>query len=206
MRRTKEDALETRERILDAAEAVFHRDGVSQTTLADVAAEAGVTRGAIYHHFTDKAELFDAMMQRLFDPVEQQIATLEAEIASRGSTLENLRIQILGYVQRLEADERFRRVLETAWHKCEYVGAMARIRDQHQECGSRYLHLIEAALRVARDQGAIRADSDPRQAAVGLMAIVDGLIVNWTLDPQRFPLGRDAEGVVDIYLRGLQQA
>jgi len=51
---TKEKALETRERILDAAEDVFDDNGVSNTSLADIATAAGVTRGAIYWHFTNK--------------------------------------------------------------------------------------------------------------------------------------------------------
>ena len=50
-RRTRDEALETRNTILDTAERVFSERGVSHTTLADIAAAAGVTRGAIYWHF-----------------------------------------------------------------------------------------------------------------------------------------------------------
>ena len=48
VRRTKEDALATRNRILDTAECVFERRGVSRTSLNEIALAAGVTRGAIY--------------------------------------------------------------------------------------------------------------------------------------------------------------
>jgi TetR/AcrR family acrAB operon transcriptional repressor len=54
-RATKEEALETRNRIIDAAEEVMFARGVAQTSLADVADAAGVTRGAIYWHFKNKA-------------------------------------------------------------------------------------------------------------------------------------------------------
>src|SRR6478735_7796316 len=70
VRRTKQEAHETRNRILDAAEQVFHDRGVAHASLEDVAAAAKVTRGAIYWHFKDKAELFDAMMQRVVLPSE----------------------------------------------------------------------------------------------------------------------------------------
>jgi putative PEP-CTERM system TPR-repeat lipoprotein len=63
-RRTKEEAQETRNRILDFAEHVFNEKGVSRTSLDDLARAAGVTRGAIYWHFRNKAELFDAMLAR----------------------------------------------------------------------------------------------------------------------------------------------
>ena len=56
-RKTKEEAQETRQRILDAAERVFQMQGVSRTSLAHIADAAGVTRGAIYWHFRNKADL-----------------------------------------------------------------------------------------------------------------------------------------------------
>jgi TetR/AcrR family acrAB operon transcriptional repressor len=62
VRRTKEEALATRHRLLDAAELLFQAQGVSRTTLNDIARQAGATRGAIYWHFKDKADLFNAMM------------------------------------------------------------------------------------------------------------------------------------------------
>ena len=64
VRRTKDAALETRAHILDTAEEVFQKKGVSSTSLDDIARAAGVTRGAIYWHFKNKADLFDALMQR----------------------------------------------------------------------------------------------------------------------------------------------
>lgn len=48
MRRTKEDALLTKEKLLDTAELLFADQGVSQTSLQKIAQAAGVTRGAIY--------------------------------------------------------------------------------------------------------------------------------------------------------------
>lgn len=60
MRRTKEDAQHTREALLDAAELVFAQRGVSRTSLQEIAKAAGLTRGAVYWHFKDKAELFNA--------------------------------------------------------------------------------------------------------------------------------------------------
>ena len=55
----------TREALIDAAAALFFERGYSRTALADVAAAAQVTRGAVYHHFTDKGALFEAVLERL---------------------------------------------------------------------------------------------------------------------------------------------
>src|SRR5690606_8288522 len=67
-RRTKEDALETREGILDAAEDCFREKGLSGTSLEAIAARAGVTRGAVYWHFKNKAEVLEAMISRVSLP------------------------------------------------------------------------------------------------------------------------------------------
>ena len=75
VRKTKEEAQETRNLILDTAEAVFSEKGVSRTTLNDIAKAADLTRGAIYWHFKNKADLFDAMLQRVILPMDEFIAT-----------------------------------------------------------------------------------------------------------------------------------
>ena len=62
MRRTKEEAEQTRQDLLDAALTVFSQKGYTATRLEDVARAAGVTRGAIYHHFGSKAELYSALI------------------------------------------------------------------------------------------------------------------------------------------------
>ena len=69
MKRTREEAEQTRERLLDAAEQVFQRKGVSRTSLEDIAREAGLTRGALYWHFKDKSDVFAAIVDRLNAPL-----------------------------------------------------------------------------------------------------------------------------------------
>ncbi len=57
-RKTKQEAQETRQHILDVALRLFSQQGVSSTSLGEIAKAAGVTRGAIYWHFKDKSDLF----------------------------------------------------------------------------------------------------------------------------------------------------
>ena len=63
VRRTKADAEATRDQLLDAAQTVFYEKGVAGASLAEVAKEAGLTRGAIYWHFGDKVDLFNALLR-----------------------------------------------------------------------------------------------------------------------------------------------
>ena len=90
VRRTKEDALATRHRLIDAAELLFQSQGVSQTSLQQIAEHAGATRGAVYWHFKDKADLFNAMMERVTLPLEAAAAVADGA-ASAPDGIDNLR-------------------------------------------------------------------------------------------------------------------
>ena len=62
MKRTAEEAEQTRQELLDAALAIFSRTGFEAARLEDIAKTAGVTRGAVYHHFGGKPELYLALL------------------------------------------------------------------------------------------------------------------------------------------------
>ncbi len=191
VRRTKEEALETRNRILDTAERVFVEKGVSNTSLAQVAEAAGVTRGAIYWHFRNKADLFDAMMSRVVLPMEEMAA--RAGDDSLEDPLAHVRRCALNVLEHLTADAQCQRVFEICCHKVEYVDEMTQMRQRHIEARNNCLKNIER-------KGLLAPNVNPRVAAVGLHALVDGLIMNWVLDPTYLPLAREARTLVDQYL------
>ena len=87
VRKTKEEAQDTRHAILDAAERVFQERGVSHTSLAEIATAAGVTRGAIYWHFANKSDVFDALFERAFAPLEERFAALHEELHRNSTSL-----------------------------------------------------------------------------------------------------------------------
>ncbi len=200
-RRTKEEALETRLRLLDAAEKVFYEKGVAHSSLEDIAAAAKVTRGAIYWHFKDKAELFDAMMQRVVLPVEAMLE--QAGSCGKVNAFELLRQATLDVLLRTARDARTQRVFEIAYHKCEYVGDAAGVRDRHAASQAECLKTIEAGFRACVKEGQMPKSVDPRGAAIGCMSLASGLIANWVLAPKSFSLEQHAEALVDAYFRGL---
>ena len=202
-RRTRDEALETRNSILDTAEHVFSERGVSHTSLADIAAAAGVTRGAIYWHFRNKADLFDAMMNRVALPMEQM--TARASDASLEDPLAYVRACALNVLERVIGDPQCKRVFEICCHKCEYVDEMLQVRDRHIEGREKCLSHIESGMRNAAKKGLLARGINPRHAAIGLHALVDGLIMNWILDPRYLPLKRDAGRMIDLYLDGLRR-
>ena len=192
VRRTKADAQATRTSILDAAEQVFERQGVSRSSLQDIASAAGVTRGAVYWHFQDKADVFNAMMERAKLPLEEAAQQLEACTAL--SPLERLR-QMLGIkLQRLATDPQMQRVFTIATLKMEYVDELQAVQERYREAVNEHLATIARALQ--------RAGIDPRHA-VGLHALMLGLIHAWTLAPASFDIAADGSRAIDTHLAGL---
>jgi TetR/AcrR family acrAB operon transcriptional repressor len=200
-RRTKEEAQVTRSRILDAAERVFERHGVSGTSLNDIAGAAGVTRGAIYWHFRDKADLFNAMMERVTLPLEQA----GRGDGSRAATLDvaQMRDAFVEVLRRIVDDAQLRRVFGIAVHKVEYVGELTAIRDRHLAVRDECLADTQRTLQRAQRRGELAPGVSARAAALGLHAMFDGLLQNWMLDPRGFDLVRIGTRVLDTYLRGL---
>ncbi len=201
MRKTKEEAFATRSGILDAAESLFLAQGVSGTSLQDIAATAGVTRGAVYWHFKDKGDLFNAMMARVCLPMEEAAAVMTPSADS--PPLETLRAHLRGILERVTTDEQLRRVFEIATQKVEYVDELNAVRERHLQMRRDHIAVLERLLRQARASGAIAAETTLRHAAIGLHALLDGLLQSWMLDPGGFALRAVGSQAIERYLAGL---
>ena len=201
VRRTKDAALETRTHILDTAEEIFQKKGVSSTSLDDIARAAGVTRGAIYWHFKNKADLFDALMQRVSLPLEDMAGGTADE---KEDPLGFVRACALHVIGRVTKDAQCQRMQEICHYKVEYVADMEQLRARHIECCSESLALVERGMRNAAKKGLLGPSVNPKLAAVGLHALVVGLIQNWLLNPKYLPLAKTAEDLIDGYIDGLR--
>lgn len=109
MRRTKQEAEATRLEIMSHALQLFADKGIAATSLVEIAAAAGVTRGAIYWHFKNKWDLFDAIWQHYSEPVCRlgQASHDEEEEDPLGKLIELLKLILTN----TERDLNFRRML-----------------------------------------------------------------------------------------------
>ncbi|MDO8695560.1 MAG: TetR family transcriptional regulator [Pseudomonas sp.] len=198
VRRTKEDAQKTRSQILEAAEQAFHQRGMSRTTLAEIATIAGVTRGAIYWHFSNKADLVQAMLDSLHEPLDElsKASQNEDEVDPLGF----LRLLLIKLFEQLVLDTKIRRIRETLIYKCEFTDAMCDLRQQRQ---SAYLDIngrIELSLSNAVQRGQLPADLNIPRAVISLHGYIDGIVAQWLLVPDSFALAQEAAALVDAVL------
>ena len=201
-RRTKEEALATRELILDAAERVFHQRGVSRTSLQEIAKDAGLTRGAIYWHFENKGELFDAMMQRVTLPMMARMT--EVTPGDEDQPLEKIRRNTASALRQVVHDPQVRRVFEIAMQKVEYVDELQELQQRKISGRNECMDDMADQLRLAQQKGHIRSDVQVTHATIGLFALVGGIKYNWLLDPQAFDLERVGLATLDTFLAGLR--
>ena len=198
---TKEEALATRDRLLDAAECVFAEKGVSRTSLSDIAIAAGVSRGAIYWHFKNKADLFNAMMERTTMPMEDALHQIGHDTGQ--DPLEELRRAILDAMQKIATDARTRRVFEVATLKVEYVDELLAVQERQQRVQVEVLQQTEYSISEGALRRSVILKVTPAVAAQGFNALVVGLIHNWLLAPQSGQLVTVAEIAIDVYFLGL---
>jgi TetR/AcrR family acrAB operon transcriptional repressor len=202
VRRTKEDAAATRNGLIDAAERVFCEKGVSRASLSDIANAAGATRGAIYWHFKDKVDLFNAMMDRVTLPLEEGCA----QFAGQGAAEPVARLRaVMAYVfGAVATNAQARRVFEIAMYKVEYVDEMAAVRDRHIASVDNFIGQITRDFALAAEAaGPGVMLLSPHEAALSLHAMFDGLIQGWILGRGGFDLVAVGARATDAFLRGV---
>lgn len=201
VRRTKEDAMETRAKLLDAAEALFSEKGVTQTSMMQVAEKAGVTRGAIYHHFENKMDLIEYLMGRVtlpFDEMREQVAE-----GSEFDPLIEVKQRSKEFIRRVQDDDQVRSLASILLHKCEYIDEVNPIKLRHISGRNECITDVEKLFETAIKQGSLPPSVNSRVAVIGLFSLVDGLIYNWLLAPDYFHLVEYGSQAIDSYVNGL---
>lgn len=201
MRRTKEDAEKTRLAILLAAEVLFLQNGVAHTTLEQIARHAGVTRGAVYWHFRNKADLFHAMISQVRLPPEQLAERLLT--CDREQPLRPLRDLCIEAVENLARAEQKRRIFTILLHRCEFTEELREAEERHNAFIASFVDLSAQLFECASEHGHLHPGVTPRQAAHALHGLLIGLFSDWTRDPGQFDPLTDTASLVDALFRGL---
>ena len=168
VRKTKEDAELTRQRIIDAARAVFLTRGVSRTTLEHIAAEAQVTRGAVYWHFKNKTEIFYAIRDRVFLPlIDRMDDTLATEsLTDDIDALSQIENSLCDTINELNENIEMRQIYEIMMIKCEYVDEFATVLQQILNNCSNITEKIQSAYERAKAQQLLSTPQSPRALAL----------------------------------------
>lgn len=198
-RKTKEEALATKSAILDAAERVFYDKGVSNTRLEDIAKEANVTRGAIYWHFKNKIEIFEAMHDRVHQPISEMFMQVISNQSDH--SLEELQKVCVKFIVDLSRDEQRNRVFSIFYLKCEYAGELQPLIDRITQCKKENFKELCGFLEKLQKKGLIQKQDSPKTMAQSLFSYMSGLTLEYLRDPNRFSFPKDAEQLLTLFFR-----
>src|SRR5271169_2700386 len=171
-RKPRTDAQQNRERILEAAKEAFTRSGAN-TSLDDVAKEAGVGAGTLYRHFPTR----DALLEAVYRTEVEKLAAAERKLAATMPPLEALRAWMLLFVDYIETKQIIAPALNTL------VGGPSKI---FEASGDLIKGAIHALVKRAVKSGDIRPDLDPLdllRALVGVSNVASG--PDWTQSAKR---------------------
>lgn len=193
-RRTKQDAEETREHILDAAEQCFRDSGIYRTTLQMIAMKAGCTRGAIYWHFREKNDLFKQVIERtpllLFTEVEELVMRAESVMA--------LRHCLLREIECVKRNKHLRNVIEMTVFRCEYP---EEVNDHDILVGDKMDKLfvmIDSVLSEAQKKGRIHADISTTILSSMIFYVFMGALRSIVMMPNDTLLYRYSQSALDF--------
>lgn len=174
-RKTKDEAAKTRKEIIDAARRVFHKNGVVRSTLESIAQEAGVSRGAVYWHFLNKAELFFAMREDAFDPMLAQLD--ELMLSNRYvDPLDAIEAALNEFFRVFHASPSVREMFEIMISRCEYIDEFASVQEEVARPVEAFLEKMVHVYQQAAALGKLRNELDPIITARDTWAFTTGLL------------------------------
>lgn len=197
-RNTQEEARRTRERLLDAAIAVFSAHGVARPSLSELAVRIGMTRGAVYVHFRNKADVLIGLFERERFPWHA-IGWSESEAAGRDA-LQALRAALVELLRYVSATPKRVRTLNLLFHKVELSRENARLVRRLRAAKEEGDQRIGQLLALAAKQRRVRPDLDLALATRFVATGINGAIWSWSFEPAAFDIAAEAECIVDALL------
>lgn len=200
-RRTREEAEQTRQLLLATGLKLFSEQGVEATTLKQIAQAAGVTHGALYWHFRNRADLLRQIHHGWMLPFES--AWLEQCQAVQQDALAALQLYLLSVLDGFERDPQ-----AGALYRVFYLpGVLSRdlepLADALEQNRALWRDHLRHFLKQARKQKQLRKKADPVGLAFCFQQALKGLLHEWLRTGGRFSLRESGEQLVTLLLAGL---
>ncbi|MFK7804827.1 MAG: TetR family transcriptional regulator [Anaerolineae bacterium] len=200
MKRTAEEAAKTRTDLLDAALVVFSQRGYSAARLQDIAAAAGVTRGAVYHHFQNKAGLFEALMEA----ASQQGNSIVSDAISAGGSFLDICEQILiTSFEMVATNKKARDTMSIYLFKSDFSAELQSFAETLKQQAVLSVQGVAEFVKMGIAQGELKPDLDPEVVARSFIAFQNGVIQLWLLNQEAFDLKEGARDLARTFLYGI---
>ncbi|NDO79655.1 acrEF/envCD operon transcriptional regulator [Citrobacter sp. NCU1] len=200
VKKTKADALKTRQHLIETAITQFALRGVGNTTLNDIADAANVTRGAIYWHFENKNQLFNELW--LQQPALRDLIQDRLTSSPGRNPLQDLREKFVAGLQYIAENPRQQALLQILYHKCEFHNGIISEQEIRDKIGFSHQTMYEL-LQQCMAKSLISISLDLDVILIILHGSFSGIVKNWLINPASYDLYNQAPVLVDNVLRML---
>ena len=197
MNKNEQRSEETRSRILQAAAICFAKSGYDGTSVAQICQDAGVSKGALYHHFSSKRAIFLELLNQWLAAMDYQIADLDEEPTGIPDRLLSMSA-IIGTVLQVQNDQLLMYL--------EFVNKAVRdpqVWEKTTEPFQRYQQQISSLVEAGTMEGSLR-EVEPDTGARVIIGLALGLLMQGFIDPQGADWNQVTNAGFDILLNGLQ--
>jgi TetR/AcrR family transcriptional regulator, acrAB operon repressor len=202
MKKTKESAEKTRYELLETGLKIFNEKGYNRTRLEDIANAAGVSRGAIYHHFGNKTELFKEI---ILSRVNQIVAVFENISAESEEPLKSLKKSLAEILTRIENDSLLTAFAEL-FAKTEFIEELKELKEQRDYSSWREYKILLNALQTCKSKGLIKNHINLNTFAFTLIGAFDGIFRIWVRNPEMISLKENADQIIEYLFTGVEPA
>lgn len=202
-RKTKEEALKTYHTLLDAAAELFSFQGIGQTTLNDIAKQAGMTRGAVYWHFANKDEVIQALWERDAAPVVDRLVNELGQLEHYPDSAGHFRNTLKAMLKAVHEDPKVSQAIRIVLNSSELTVHPNRSELQQfldSKAMSIY-RIIEHAVQTLAAQNKLIQGYAPTLMAGALWSYMHGLVdINTHSQIQAVDLRKDGDALLDLFL------
>ncbi|MBW2584477.1 MAG: TetR/AcrR family transcriptional regulator [Deltaproteobacteria bacterium] len=181
--------------ILEAAVKVFARQGFYQSTVAQIAREAGVADGTIYLYFKNKD---DILVQFFSYRTKQVFERFRAEVNKSDNSLDKLRNLIRRHLTEFQRDRDMAVVYQVETHQNSRLAE-----DQIREMSQMYQDLVSEIVETGQQEDSIRKDLYVGLVKRFILGAVDEVINTWLHSDKNYDLVSMADPLVDLFVRGI---
>ncbi|HEY45218.1 MAG: hypothetical protein AMJ88_04175 [Anaerolineae bacterium SM23_ 63] len=198
MNRHQKRSEETRARLLEAAERSFAQQGFDATGVATICQVAGVTKGAFYHHFSSKQDVFMELLRRWLEGLDLQMTRLREDTASIPEELLSMTSLIQEVLQTTEDQfpiylEFWTRAMRDPTIRQELINPFYQYKDLFSEMVSNGI-----------SEGTLK-DVPPEITARLILAVALGLLIQALIDQHRDDWGQVTQECLHILLKGIAE-
>jgi AcrR family transcriptional regulator len=191
---------QTQQLIIDTAAKLFASRGYNGTSMADLAAAAGLTKGAFYHHFASKEALFFAVIQSVREKWQNAVG---AEVVQSQNPLEQILILLTQHARLLRREPTLCLVMHglTAEMEESNPGFLEALQSVYRDM----IGFIEEVIRSGQAQEQIRTDVDARLMALNIVGLLRGISCFGLLGEMGLDCVQVIEALKPVLLAGLRR-